>query len=366
MARMLLLISFSATCAADAVASCDHSRLRSLPQISHPSWCKVLAKCDAVGSALLGTAVNCTTSNTIHKDIIAHRFPGIDPKKLGILRNVSNLDIEAGTLGVHMVDVDVFGVAGGRFAGASEIEKMCKEPICMSAVQQLYDVAISTPEWKRASDFAHWSAFGGIRRRLQPIPASASTAAGIEQLFGNVNSDLMQAVSRLENAAEAQLRICMRDAGVNEATLGLPVSITKMTGTGKFLDVQTLRENACYTMTQWMSTRLSYYSGVTYAEERLQDGSNTGMIIAIVIGSFNLLCCLGGFCGLVVCIRQRTCYFCMKEVSPCCVDCLVECGCGPEDADRLNNEVVMSSSEMNGHESVVKPSEFEMQAPRHA
>ena len=78
---------------------------------------------------------------------------------------------------------------------------------------------------------------------------------------------------------------------------------------------------------------------------RVHDGTNTGMIVAIVVGSVNLICLAGCIIGLFFCIRYRACYFCMKEMCPCCTECLVECGCGPADAERLNNEVVMKSGE---------------------
>ena len=80
------------------------------------------------------------------------------------------------------------------------------------------------------------------------------------------------------------------------------------------------------------------------ALQEYDSGTNTGVVIAIVIGVVNLCCCLGCLVGLLVCIRRRACYFCMKEVAPCCVECLVECGCGPKDAERLNNEAVLNSS----------------------
>jgi len=231
----------------------------------------------------------------------------------------------------------------------------------MAAVQNLYDVAISTPQWVEASQAAH-SFMGGTGRRLTPHPTGWMAmnltsinikVQGLQSIFGGRNNELTLAVTRLRNAAEAQLRQCMRDAQVDEASLGLPVSIEMMTGSGTFLNTQTMREKSCYTMSQWLASRLSYYSGFSYAEKRAHDGSNVGLIVAIVVLSLNLFCIAGCFATLVVCIRRRTCYFCMKEVAPVCVTCLVECGCGPEDADRLNNEVVLNSADLK-HSSDVE------------
>ena len=67
-----------------------------------------------------------------------------------------------------------------------------------------------------------------------------------------------------------------------------------------------------------------------------------------MIGALNMCCCLCCCGGLLVCIRRRTCYLAAKEISPCCVDLIVACGCGPDDAEQLNNEAVMQASEPMG------------------
>ena len=61
-------------------------------------------------------------------------------------------------------------------------------------------------------------------------------------------------------AAELQLRKCMKKANVLEAALGLPLSIARMTGEGKFFDVQRMREQTCYSMFEWLESRVSFYS----------------------------------------------------------------------------------------------------------
>ena len=157
------------------------------------------------------------------------------------------------------------------------------------------------------------------------------------------NPAIMGAVRGVTNAAKAQLDTCLAEAGVNEANLGLPISVAKMTGDGKFFTTEDLNEATCYTMMQWMMSRINYYSGIKTARKQYNSGTNVGLVVAIVIGSINLTIILGCVVGLFVCIRYRACYFCMKEIAPGCAECLVECGCGPADAERLNNEHVMKS-----------------------
>ena len=54
------------TLAVASTAGCDTTRLSRMPNYTHEPWCKVLERCDLVGGALLATAVNCTTRNTVH------------------------------------------------------------------------------------------------------------------------------------------------------------------------------------------------------------------------------------------------------------------------------------------------------------
>ena len=100
-------------------------------------------------------------------------------------------------------------------------------------------------------------------------------------------------------------------------------------------------------MMQYMMSRMNYYTGMKFAKNIYDKGGRPGMVIAIIIVSVNLVIFFGCCIALFVCIRYRACYFCMKELSPGCTECLVECGCGPPDAEALNNEVVMKDVEMS-------------------
>jgi len=254
------------------------------------------------------------------------------------------------------------------FTKLTPTQRMCQQPVCMAAMERLYEVSVQTPDWLKAQKFAKHALGshsiigrrlgGGLDAAILELMNTSTPTSPMHSFLANLDltalgvlrgdqhtAELSRAVNSLSNAAEVQLRQCMRDAGVDESDLGLPVSIAAMTGDGRFFDVQSMREQTCTTMAHWLLSRFSYYSGVEYAESRVHDGTNVGMVVAVVICSLNLVCCLGCCCGLLLCIRRRTCYFAAKEISPCCVECIVSMGCGPADAERFNNEAVMQTSE---------------------
>ena len=151
----------------------------------------------------------------------------------------------------------------------SETEKMCGQPACMVAVEHLYEAATQDSEWleaeRMAKMFMNLGSFGG--RRLEGTTATTtganSVAANLAAHGGAPGSkfahamELSQTVRGIQNSAAIQLNWCMSEAGVKEADLGLPLSIDKMTGGGKFFDVATLNDQTCSTLTQWLLKRLS-------------------------------------------------------------------------------------------------------------
>lgn len=208
----LLVLTMATFGAAEDAVACDHSRLVRMPKHTHEPWCKVLSKCEAIGVALLATAVNCTTSNTLHlgDEGESYTYAGNEFGGLG----------DMGFPGrVHL----------------TETQKMCGQPRCMVAVQDLYTNSLTTPEWLDAVEEAElereFDGFYRDRRRT-----SASTPAkkdNYEFRAFEASEELVQAIHGLENAASAQLRACLTDAGVKESSLGLPLTIAKMTGSGK-------------------------------------------------------------------------------------------------------------------------------------
>ena len=93
-----------------------------------------------------------------------------------------------------------------------------------------------------------------------------------------------------------------------------------------------------------MLARLQYYSGYSLAERKY--GRGAGLVVAFVLITIvNVVCVQGAIIALLVCIRRRPCYFCLKDACPRLVGCLVRCGCGPADAERLNNEAVKRAGE---------------------
>ena len=346
-------------------STCDHMRLSRMPTQYHPAWCKVLNHCPLVGGGLLSTAVNCTTENTVHTARpVAPAVPGLTQAQQDALNTV-NQQIQ------HAQHVMQPGV---RRAAPTEAEKMCSQPTCMIAIENLYDMALNSQDWRtavttfqldQASRYMGGRRLSSTPRVAPPISATqlanlaaANPRAKFNPFGAAADPELVEAVKGLKNAAQAQLDACMHRAGVQESQLGLPVSIERMTGGGHFFGITQLRESQCYTMYQWMMTRLTYYTGVEYAKRRYHEGTNWGLIIAIIIASVNLVCCVGFWGGLVLCIRRRACYFAAKEVCPCCVNCLVECGCGPPDAERLNNEMIAKDGPDMG--AVQPPPEVEM------
>jgi hypothetical protein len=321
--------------APSVAAVCDKKVLAGkVPKYTQDSWCKVLDACPDMGMALLNTAANCTDH---HK--------GIDD-----IDDIEDFEM------IMRVD-EAFGGGYGRVVDPRA--KMCHRPGCMMAVEALYMKATTNDNWLAAVKMAktlYLSGLMGIRRRLTGATGDISDVGNV---LKHANSDqwaLAQSSMHIRNAAEVQLSQCLNKAKVKEGQLGLPVSVASMTGQGKFVDVEVLKVETCYTMRQWFMARLSYYSGMDYAQVNYDSGTNVGMIIAIVIGSVNLVCLLGCCGGFFACIRYKACYFCMKDIAPECADCLVEIGCGPPDAERLNNEVVLNSGDV----PAMKPAETEM------
>ena len=382
----LAIVALMSASAAGVDDDCDHDRLRLLPEHAHPSWCRVLQRCDVLGEALLATAVNCTTRNTFH-------FTNWVTKH--------SLEMNASTLARFQNSPQLAALSASGLP--TPTERMCNQPACMRAVTDMYEVALNTPDWlamvaetRRWMDAFQSEAKGlrgamnsgsglvsylaahpevaaqlgltpppddashgsgralSLRSYLPQMPVNATKLAALAHGLAGLASgefkhavDLAKAARGMTNAVQSQLESCMRDAAVDEADLGLPVPIAQMTGGGRFFSAKTLREKSCQTMLQWVMGGLEYYSGYDYALREYDGGGHVGVVIAIVIGCANLVCCLGCLAVLLVCIRRRACYFCMKELAPGCADCLVECGCGPKDAERLNNEVVLNSSSCN-------------------
>ena len=191
---------------------CIHADLlEHLPESNHDSWCKVLNHCLVVGTALLGTALNCTTANTLHIHNLADRFKNskaVTPDLLGILSNNAGIRMAHGS-----------GASRGPAARYSEVDNMCKEPICIRAVQMLYDVAISTPEWRFAFASQRAGSGGmkgglGFSDAMKKKMVTGVTVAGLQSLYP-FDAELAAAVGKITNAAEAQLRQCLKQAEVN-------------------------------------------------------------------------------------------------------------------------------------------------------
>ena len=142
-------------------------------------------------------------------------------------------------------------------------------------------------------------------------------------------------------------------------------------GTGTTFDYQKHRMMArCSdTVGSWIWEHTVYYSGVRYAEERLCDGSRTGMIVAMSIGGANLLVLLCCCCGFFRCLRTRACYTCLKATAPSCLKTLERCGCGPsgetkEQWEGLSARAEDVLGEMDGaaDEEAMEPPAVEMTA----
>ena len=80
-------------------------------------------------------------------------------------------------------------------------------------------------------------------------------------------------------------------ARVEEADLHLPISVADLTavvaGPGAH-DHQLAVTQCGVSRLDWFKSRLAFYTGVEYAEQRLCDGSRTGILIAAVILAFNV------------------------------------------------------------------------------
>lgn len=212
----------------------------------------------------------------------------------------------------------------------SDTERLCAEPICMDALKHLYEASISSQDWITAA---------GVF--LTPTGAYTATADTATAKTAMLTSPVVD----LEKAVEAGILKCLGSAGVSEASLGLPNgwTIARLTSRNKFLDMKSSKRTECTPMRNWMNARLAYFVGYNFAQAKLAEGTACGLIIAIAIGSFNVCFICGLFVGIVVCLRRRSCYMCMKDVCPRSVDAIVACGWGPTDAEHLNNEVVMGA-----------------------
>ena len=81
---------------------------------------------------------------------------------------------------------------------------------------------------------------------------------------------------------------------------------------------------------EWVRERVSFYTGVAYAERRLCDGTKAGLIIALSIGAAHLvLVAVVALCVARCAARRRACYKCMQALCPCGLLCIERCGGGP-------------------------------------
>jgi len=235
------------------------------------AFCKLLFQCPDVGKALVSIGKNCTNDAN-------------DPDTLG---------------------------------------PMCNAQTCAPAVESFYK-AMPPHMWV--------GSIGGFGRRLAGVGPMPTGGVGINK------ENLAMLQSQLKNgvfqSAGKKVADCFHAAGIVESQLSLPISTQALTSNGQY-SYQHIQASLCErTILQWLRQRTAYYSGYRLAMAKASQGNATGIIIAVVIGVLNLVCCVGFCVGCCVCIKKRACYRCMSTLAPSTLGCLEEMGCGPTEEQR--------------------------------
>ena len=281
-----IIALYGAVAVSNASTLCGSLLPSNLPQATSVPWCKVLSQCSA-GVALISVAVNCSASEV-----------GSTPSKQ------------------HM-----------------DVEKLCGQRRCTNALKALFEASVSMPQWVEAAQSA---------LSKGPSSPTAKQSRGLAEdpskqdinILGLTTKQksayLTSSASTLGEAVEAHLRKCLADAAVEESQLELPMSISLMTGSGKFLSAQPRSAHQCSEMRLWMDAKLAYYVGYNYATSQLLH--DTAYSVALVALTFLLVA--NATCVAVACMYKHASYGCIRQICPWFAARLVALRCCPASVER--------------------------------